>query len=101
VYITGDPNISSDIKIGDSIIVKYIIDANGSITAIDIEKTETNDHLVEPEVRATQVIVGEEENEGTYSVEPTKIRDHTDERSTASPENQKTPEPTEEQEHPP
>ena len=93
VYIVGDTHISGDIKLGDYYSINYKIEPNGSFTAIEIEKIENNDHPGEHELQATPEFGGEAEHEGTSIVEPAE--NYKDEKSTTTPENHRTPEPTE------
>jgi hypothetical protein len=89
-YLVGDTKLGEDINIGDSISLKYIIEANGSYTAIEIIHSEDSDKNE-----------GENSNETPVDEDKTEEHDSDDgipteeeKESTKTPEQTKTPEPT-------
>jgi hypothetical protein len=92
IYVVGDTHLSDNIKIGDALAVIYKEEANGSFTAIDVEKIE-NDQTPEPEMQQAPGAGTEEDNHET-AVVVTSTSEEKDE-STQTPEHHETPQPTE------
>ena len=90
IYVIGDTHISDGINIGDSLSVNYKVEANGSYTAIEIEKIDNDEHPDEYQPQATPESVDEGDSHEAAIV-TTKVDDETEE-STCTPEQQETPE---------
>lgn len=91
VSITADTDKDEGIKIGDKVSVKYIVEPNGSFTAIEIEKS---DHNTEEEISEgeTPEPAGESSGQSITSPNPTGDEEHA--ASTPDAEVGGTPEPS-------
>jgi len=92
LYIVGETQISDGINIGDSLSIKYRVEVNGSYTAIEIDKIEDEVHPEEYQPQETF----ESGNEGDIheaSIVISSVDNETGE-STYTPEQQETPEST-------
>jgi hypothetical protein len=92
IYIVGDSHISGDINIGDSLSVNYKVEANGSFTAIEIERIDNEDHPEEDQSQGTTEAGGESDGHETAIV--TSSADGEKDRDSETQEYHKTPEPT-------
>jgi len=93
VYIVGKTQISDGIHIGDSLSVNYKVEANGSYTAVEIEKIENDEPPEEYKPEETPESGVEGDSHDSLIV-TTKINDET-EKCIYTPEHQETPESTE------
>ena len=89
-YLVGDTKLGEDINIGDSISLKYIIEANGSYTAIEIIHSEDSDKNEGENSNETPVDEDKTEEHDSDDGTPTEE----EKESTKTPEQTKTPEPT-------
>jgi len=89
IYIVGDTHISDGINIGDSISVNYKVEANGSYTAVEIEKIENDEHPDEyqPQETPEYEVEGNNHEASTMTI---KVDSETKE-STSTPEYEETP----------
>ncbi len=92
-YIISGTEISEDINIGDVISVKYIIEPNGSFTAIEIDSK--NDADISGEVAEQESIEHMEEQDELRISEAHSSEDDETEESEHHSELEGTPEPTE------
>jgi hypothetical protein len=90
-YLIGNSQLGEDINIGDSISVKYIIEANGSYTAIEIVGSEDSNKNEGDNSKETPVDEDKTEDHDSDDATPTEA----EKESTKTPEQTKTPEPTE------
>ena len=91
--IVGKTQISDGIHIGDSLSVNYKVEANGSYTAVEIEKIENDEPPEEYKPEETPESGVEGDSHDSLIV-TTKINDET-EKCIYTPEHQETPESTE------
>ena len=91
-YIIGETHIDADINIGDYVSIKYLIESNGSFTAIEISKSDGEETPVEEDKQGIpEAPDGEDHSTGT--VTPTEDDDFKENAQTYEPS--ATPEPPE------
>jgi hypothetical protein len=101
IYIVDDTDIQESIQISDHVTVHYIIEANGSFTAVGIEKNGNGEYLGEGDNQATPEGDGGEGDAHMTST-PAPGDDDGDETPeiTQTPDHHETPDPTEGHEQP-
>lgn len=82
IYIVSDTQIAEGINIGDKLSVTYRVEANGSFTAIEIERSENDENSRDKDEQETP-----ETTIGSPTEDETEV-------STQTPEHKGTPEPT-------
>jgi hypothetical protein len=94
IFIVGETHIMDGINLGNSISVNYRIEANGSYTAIEINKYENEEHQEEYQSQDTPETGGESDTPGSIIVTPSSSDDEKEENP-QTPDYHETPEPTE------
>ena len=93
VYIANDTHIADDIKLGDNITVIYEVEANGSFTALEIDKSRLSDQNDDTEMQPTPEPGGDDEGLSDMSDHPSEAEET--EAYPNTPDHEETPVPTE------
>ena len=92
IYIAGDTQLEDGIHTGDEVSVRYIVGANGSYTAIEIDKSDLNTH---EEIGGEATANPGADSDGASIATKSSTEHEEPEASTPSPESAGTPEPSE------
>jgi hypothetical protein len=92
IYIVGGSHISDGIKLGDSVTVDYMVELNGSFTAIEIQRNDNYENTEEYKLQATPEVEGDGESHKTQ-IMTTEDNEKGDPAQT--PEGHDSPEPSE------
>jgi hypothetical protein len=90
-YLIGNTSRAEDINIGDPVSVTYIVEANGSFTAIKIERSEESEETKENDPKETPEENGDSDDHSSKDA----TSDEEEKDRTKTPEPTKKPEPTE------
>jgi len=93
IFLVSDTRIDDQLKIGDNISVRYVIEVNGSFTAREIARIENSDSLEENDIQETPNATGDDEDQDASMIDPTEADEPDDDDKSEDPD--ETPEPLE------